>query len=922
MNFTPKIMINRALLCASAILLFSLANPVFADPPRPLLSVRKLAPGANPAQVVWAQPPTVARFYFAKLGQRATQRAEVRLAYDDVNLYAAFRCLDSGKGKKGSISPEGENVPDADSASFLLDLDNDGRTFVMFTTTAAGRKSAESGRQFMRKPWDVDWNVETSKQGSTWQALMTIPFKSLGVSTPAAGTRWGAQLSRYDPGTKKPIFWARVRKDPREVQRCGDVVFAGAGQLSVAISDINVVVPGPQSATLHVSNPTGKPAALKIQFINDGTTMDTVELNAMAGDTSFPLRFNYPADGWHALTVAVTDLTGRLVARSPGIPVRLASFASRVAAYTKIASAQNALSASAAGEKQAVLSQLAGLAARSGAAVGDPVKWNALRADVDAAEKAVGHLRLVCADKAGRGYAVGTESALRKIMRDKLFEGEFGQPARLELARNEFESTQVAVFAHARALESVRVSVSDLQGPGGVIASNRVALNLVEFVETGEPPYESEYTGWYPDPLMDYQPFDLARGGVRPVWITVHTSDNLPAGLYRGTITIKPANAPESQLPLEVRVWDFSLPTTPHFKTAFAFFEGQYRGWYGAGMTSEQRRQAYQLLLEHRLNPTDIYSRKPRPAQPDQPFCVEHGLNAFNLAFVTGAKSKSARAEFSASLRDQETFLKSRGWWDKAYVYGFDEVSSSRYPEVQSVFGWLKEEFPGLPKMCTVFPNPQLKGFVDIWVPLIANFDYEESQPYIKDGDQVWWYVCCGPERPWPNFFVDYPATDPRVIFWMNWKYRVPGFLYWTVNRWHMNLQGRTPAIQKQIDAGKRWPEVPWRTQTTASFNGDGHLVYPGPGGRLLSSIRLESIRDGIDDYEYFHLLDVLLQQAEKNPKLDQTLLANAKKLLAVNRDVVTSRTEFTTDPKVMLAARRELAETVESISHAVRDRN
>lgn len=914
--------IIRKSLGAVAVLLFALAKATLADPPRPLLSVRKLAPGVNATQAVWAQPPTVARLCFAKLGPPASQRAEVRLAYDDVNLYAAFRCLDSGKGKKGSLTPEGEIVPDDDSASFLLDLDNDGRTFVMFTTTANGKKSAESGRQFIRKTWTVDWTVTTSKQGSAWQAFMTIPFKSLGVSTPTAGTRWGAQLSRYDPSTKRPIFWARVRKDAREVQRCGDIVFAGNDQLTAALSDINVVLPGQQNGILHVSNPTGKPAALKVQFINDGATIDTLEISANTGDSSLPLHFNYPPDGWHALTVAVSDVAGRLVTRSPGMPVRMATYASRVAEYTKVATTQNAPAASAAEERKRVLSQLAGLTSRVEAVRGDSAKWKALRAEVDTAEKAIGRLRNVCADAAGKGYAVGTETALRKIMRDKLFEGEFGQPARLELARNEFESTQVAVFAHDKELQKVQVSVSDLQGPGGIIPSKRVALNLVEFVETGEPPYESEYTGWYPDPLMDYQPFDLARGGVRPVWITVHTPENIPAGSYKGTITIKPANAPESQIPFEVRVWDFSLPTTPHFKTAFAFFEGQHRGWYGTGMTSAQRRQAYQLLLEHRLNPTDIYSKSTRPDQAAVPFCVENGLNAFNLANVTGGKSKSGRTGFSALIRQQQQFLKSKGWWDKAYVYGFDEAGSSRYPEVQAVFGWLKEEFPDLPKMCTVFPNPQLKGYVDIWVPLIANFDYEESQSYIKDGDEVWWYVCCGPERPWPNFFVDYPATDPRVIFWMNWKYRVPGFLYWTVNRWHMNLQDRSPAIQKRIDAGKRWPEVPWRTQTTASFNGDGHLVYPGPGGKLLSSIRLESIRDGIDDYEYFHLLDSLVKQAEKNPKTDKALLAKAAKLLEVKKGVVTSRTEFTTDPRVMLDARRELAEIIETVTKAAQNRN
>ena len=337
-------------LCATAVLALAFGNTVWADPPRPLLTVRKLPPGTDATQAVWAQPPTVARFYFAKLGTPASQRSEVRLAYDDVNLYAAFRCLDSGKGKKGSITPEGEIVPDDDSASFLLDLDNDGRTFVMFTTTANGKKSAESGRQFIRKPWTVDWNVTTSKQGSTWQAFMTIPFKSLGVSTPTAGIRWGAQLSRYDPSTKRPIFWARVRKDAREVQRCGDIVFAGNDQLTAALSDINVVVPGQQNATVHISNPTGKPTALKVQFINDGATIDTVEISAKAGDSSVPLRFNYPTDAWHALTVAVSDVAGRLVTRSPGMPVRMAAYASRIAEYTKVATAQDAASAAAAEE--------------------------------------------------------------------------------------------------------------------------------------------------------------------------------------------------------------------------------------------------------------------------------------------------------------------------------------------------------------------------------------------------------------------------------------------------------------------------------------------------------------------------------------------------------------------------------------------
>jgi hypothetical protein len=350
-------------------------------------------------------------------------------------------------------------------------------------------------------------------------------------------------------------------------------------------------------------------------------------------------------------------------------------------------------------------------------------------------------------------------------------------------------------------------------------------------------------------------------------------------------------------------------------RTAFAFMEDRYKPWYGSPMSKEQRRQAYQMLLEHRINPTNIYAKSIQPDLEDLPFCVDHGLNAVNLNFSGGNKNETVRAEMAANIKKYEQYLREKGWWDKAYVYGFDELPSSKYPDLRDQFGWFKEQFPDLPRMSTVLPNPELKGYVDIWVPLVANLDYEEVQQYIKDGDEVWWYTCCGPERPFPNWFVDYPAMDPRILFWMSWKYQVPGFLYWTINRWQTNQTSERAEIQKQLDAGKRWPELPWNTQTCASFNGDGHLVYPGPAGNLLSSVRLEAIRDGIDDYEYFYILDSMVKQAEKNPAHDRDLVARARKLLGVREDVVKTTSDFTLDPAVLYGAREEVAEMIERLN-------
>lgn len=904
----------RRTLIAAIILISVSCTAAWAQWQKPRITVRKLPAGVD-ARSISEQSPTVDRFYFTKLSQQAFQRVQAWLAYDDENLYVAFKCMDSGIGKKTTISPEGEIVPDDDSASILLDMDNDGRTYHMFTTTAAGKQSTEHGKQFVRSPFEAEWAVTTKKDGPNWTAFLTVPFKALGVSTPTAGTRWGAQLSRYDPAVKYPAFWARVRKDAREVQRIGEIMFSGTDEVSASIGDIQIDAPGPQRTSVSVWNPTNKPAKMTVHFTSDGQPAGWAEVTAPSGASLTPIRFEYPFDGWRTLTVSVSDESGRVAAKSPDIPVRMGAYASRMAKYRSVAMNLNPPSEAVSDELMRVRGQITELSKTVEAAKGDKAKWNALRGSVDDAEKAVSRLRSLCADTKGAGYSVGTETALTKIMRDKLFEGQFGQPAKIELARNEFESTQVAVVANDTALQDVSVSVSELTGPDGAkIPVDRIVLNLVDFVKTEEPPYEIEYIGWYPDPIMDYAPFDLAKNSIRPVWVTVHAPEGIPAGDYKGTVTIKPSNARETVIPLEVQVWDFDVPTTPTLKTAFAFFPHQYRDWYGEPITPEQRRQAYKMLLEHRLNPTNIYSKTPQPDKEDIPFCVDQGMNAFNLAFIGGNKNETVRKELAELIRGYEGYLKQNGWWDRAYVYGFDELGANKYPDLRDMFGWVKQEFPDLPRMSTVLPTPELKGYVDYWVPLVANLDYEYSKQYIKDGDQVWWYICCGPERPFPNWFVDYPAMDPRILFWMTWKYEVPGFLYWVVNRWHANLEDRAPEIQKMIDDGKRWPEVPWKTKTTASFNGDGHLVYPGPDGKLLSSVRLEAVRDGIDDYEYFHILSSLVKQAETKPNVDKAMIERAKNLLKVREDVVKSTFEFTLDPTLLYEARREVAEMIERV--------
>jgi hypothetical protein len=96
--------------------------------------------------------------------------------------------------------------------------------------------------------------------------------------------------------------------------------------------------------------------------------------------------------------------------------------------------------------------------------------------------------------------------------------------------------------------------------------------------------------------------------------------------------------------------------------------------------------------------------------------------------------------------------------------------------------------------------------------------------------------------------------------------------------------------------------------------NGMGNMIYPGPGGRIYPSLRLENLRDGIEDYLYLNLLEQKLAALKRNSYGRKELIAAAEKLLTVPPEVATAVNNYSSDPENLLNYRRKLAEVLEKM--------
>ncbi|MGO8677058.1 MAG: DUF4091 domain-containing protein [Limisphaerales bacterium] len=556
------------------------------------------------------------------------------------------------------------------------------------------------------------------------------------------------------------------------------------------------------------------------------------------------------------------------------------------------------------------------------------------------------------------GWKIGREHAVPEKPQDGK-----AQPVSLSAARGEFEAAQVILNPRKPAdlLGATVGPLHDNQGRPGTITAE---LLEVAYVKVTHPTDATCEPGWYPDPLPPLRlPLKLEPARCQPIWLSFHVDPSARAGDYTGELRLETSTG-SFAVPLRLHVYGFELPRDTHLKSALGLGASDIALFHHLKEPAHQR-QVYESYLTnfaaHRIAPYSFYDYAPidvrfpgdgtnKHAKVDfTAFDREAGkwldqyrFSTFSLALrgmgggtfqsrslgeLEGFKEGTAEHArlFKDYLSQVEAHLRQRGWLPKAYTYWFDEPDRKDFEFVVQGMERIRAAAPGIRRMLTKEPEPELEGHVELWCGLTPEWTPEKVRARRAAGQEAWWYICCGPTAPYVTEFIDHPGTELRLWPWQSWQYGVQAILIWSTTYWTSGSAFPPPKIQDP------WTD-PMSYVSGYDFkpghigywgNGDGRFLYPPREAATndapcleapVTSFRWENLRDGMEDYEYLWLLQEAVEKAAaSNTSAD--LVREASGLLRVPAEISQDTRHFTTDPRLLLAHRDRVARLIERLT-------
>ena len=452
----------------------------------------------------------------------------------------------------------------------------------------------------------------------------------------------------------------------------------------------------------------------------------------------------------------------------------------------------------------------------------------------------------------------------------------------LRLAKNESEGTHLFLASKTGHI-GLTVSVTPFKHASG--AELKTELMYGYYFEDVEGKTLVDPIPW----VKDGQTFDLEAGRSYMYIVKATSLMDSPAGEYTATVTVKDAGGNEiKKATVKAYVWNFVLPEETSCKTQMDL------SWYNIyvahecweGDDSLLYKNYYDLMLANRICAYTL------PYNTKGDFSDSRIVEYLNNPRVTAFNPIGWKEEVTAGrVQSAYAFLSQKQeWLDKSYFYMVDEPLNKQHLDLINEYGdMLKQYFPGYKMMApehvnyvwdkdsTVDNFSYVKDSVNVWCfkpyffTTFEQYNYDKSLTYWMtpklesnlgtfaermykeqaEGDELWWYVTRRPESPEITLLMETEAVRHRILFWQQKLYNVDSFLYYLVNDWYEI--GENNGLNKKYE----------HTAGADGFDcyGNGVLLYCGQDFDVygaVESIRMETVRDGIEDFEYLTMITEL----------------------------------------------------------------
>ena len=148
-----------------------------------------------------------------RAGERATERTEVWIAFDDINVYVAVRATESQPDRMvvNEMRRDSSTIPQNENFFFAFDTFFDRRNSVTFQfNPLGGRMDGQvTNEGNFNSDWNPIWRLQVRRNESGLTAEAAVPFKSLRYRLGLAQT-WGFQSRRLNRWKNEVSFLTPV----------------------------------------------------------------------------------------------------------------------------------------------------------------------------------------------------------------------------------------------------------------------------------------------------------------------------------------------------------------------------------------------------------------------------------------------------------------------------------------------------------------------------------------------------------------------------------------------------------------------------------------------------------------------------------------------------------------------------------------